>query len=456
MLVYNECGDKMNQHTYKKMSNKFYKEANPSLKKDKLVYLNEGLLGMLNLKDIEEVFNIEPFSQAYSGHQFGHYTVLGDGRAIMIGEKSGFDIQLKGSGPTVFSRRGDGFATLESVIKETIISEAMHHLGVSTTRTLGVYKSEETMMRDTVHPKGALLRVSPSHIRVGTFEYVAQYGNDEDLFNLINYLKEKHNLKLGTESLTEDFLKHMIKEQAILIAKWMSIGFVHGVMNTDNVSCSNVTIDYGPCAFMDEYNPNVVFSSIDHQGRYKYSNQPYIGSWNMAVLAEVLLPVLSDIKEEAIKKANEILSEFENIYHEEYYLLFLAKIGVSEDNKVNRSLVDQLLNLMQIHKLDFTNTFYQLTARKELPKELSGWFSNYQQLIKQPDYQLMKQFNPVIIPRNHLVKEAALKASLENNETLFYELMKLYKNPYDYEAEIDDIYKQPNITGNRFITTCGT
>lgn len=449
-------GDRMNQHTYKHLGQIFFKDAKPSFNKDELVYQNDELLRSLDLKEVNHAFNVEPFVQAYSGHQFGHYTVLGDGRAAMIGEVNGLDIHLKGSGPSLFSRRGDGYATMESIIKETIISEAMHHLGIPTTRTLGVYKSNDMMMRDTLHPKAALLRVSPSHIRVGTFEYIAQHGTTDDLHRLINYLNQKHGFSQSEASLPLEFLKYMITEQARLIAKWMSIGFVHGVMNTDNVSCSNITIDYGPCAFMDEFNPNVFFSSIDTQGRYKYSNQPYIGSWNMAVLAEVLLPLLSKDKEKAIQIANGLLSEFETLYHQEYYRLFLAKIGIKEDNKVNRSLVDQLLNLMQIHKLDFTNTFYQLTAKKELPKELHGWISNYKQFIQQPDIDLMIQHNPVIIPRNHLVKEAAVKASLDNDYSLFIELINLYKVPYDYEGTIDEFYKQPNITGNRFVTTCGT
>ncbi|MEY2988847.1 MAG: hypothetical protein RJB13_2368, partial [Pseudomonadota bacterium] len=303
----------------------------------------------------------QPLAQAYAGHQFGHFTMLGDGRAILLGEQqtaSGefFDIQLKGSGPTPYSRRGDGRAALGPMLREYIVSEAMAALGVPTTRSLAVTLTGEKVLREGALPGAVLTRVAASHIRVGTFEYAAALGDPVRLAELTLYTLNRH-----LPDFPEDvppalsLLRHAVRAQASLMARWMQVGFIHGVMNTDNMALSGETIDYGPCAFMDVYHPQTVFSSIDTQGRYAYANQPQIALWNLERFAETLLPILGDEKEAAIELAHSALDEFAELYNQFWFSGMAAKIGFSEANDDVQKLVLQLLQVMQRNELDYTN-----------------------------------------------------------------------------------------------------
>ena len=310
-----------------------------------------------------------PLAQAYAGHQFGHFNMLGDGRAMLLGEQitpqgERVDIQLKGSGRTPYSRGGDGRAALGPMLREYIISEAMHALGIPTTRSLAVVTTGESV---SVKPTtGAILtRVAASHLRVGTFQYVAKWGTVEELRILADYTLKRHFPDIeADENRYLSLLQEVIKRQAELIAKWQLVGFIHGVMNTDNMTISGETIDYGPCAFMDTYDPATVFSSIDTQGRYAYGNQPYIAGWNLARFAETLLPLLHENQEQAVKLAQDAISDFTDLYHSNWLAGMRAKLGIFNEELEDESLIEDLLSMMQKHRADYTNTFRALTFDK--------------------------------------------------------------------------------------------
>jgi len=416
----------------------------------------------------------EPIAQAYAGHQFGHFTMLGDGRAILLGEHISpdgkrFDLQLKGAGRTPYSRGGDGRAALGPMLREYLISEAMHALRIPTTRSLAVVKTGEAVIRETHLPGAILTRVASSHIRVGTFQFIANWGTVEELKEFADYTIERHYPEVKDQQ--EPYLvllQKVIENQASLISKWMLIGFIHGVMNTDNMTISGETIDYGPCAFMDTYHPSTVFSSIDIRGRYAYANQPTIGGWNLARFAESLLPILHDNQDEAVKKAQEQISNYPKLYQQHWINGMKKKLGLLNDEENDKLLIDELLNLMKNNKADFTNTFLALTyddlEKTELHgiKEFEEWYKKWQErLIRQEQlkeeiFETMKIHNPVVIPRNHRVEEA-LEAAVELGDyTVLNKLLHVLSNPFEYDVEKEEYCKVPERSDEPYQTFCGT
>ena len=412
-------------------------------------------------------------AQAYAGHQFGHFTMLGDGRALLIGEQitpSGkrYDIQLKGSGKTPYSRGGDGRAVLGPMIREYIISEAMYNLKIPTTRSLAVVKTGEPVIRETVKEGAILTRVASSHIRFGTFQYISQWGNKEQLKELADYSIKRHYPYIeDNENKYINFLKEVIKAQASLVSKWQCIGFIHGVMNTDNMTISGETIDYGPCAFMDTYNPDTVFSSIDVYGRYAYKNQPKMLGWNLCRFAESLLPLLDEDQNEAINIAQEAISDYDEIYYNNWISIMRSKLGIFNEEELDKAIIEDLLSMMEKYNEDYTNTFVSLTYKVNMDKgmfisqEFSNWYEKYQQrLIRQSNsieevYNLMKNSNPVIIPRNHKVEEAL--SSAENGDLSFMSnLLSALKNPYERSENLKQYQEGQNPSCSPYRTYCGT
>ncbi|MGU3472619.1 protein adenylyltransferase SelO [Paenibacillus sp. D51F] len=418
----------------------------------------------------------EPLAQAYAGHQFGHFNRLGDGRAILLGEQitpegHRIDIQLKGSGPTPYSRRGDGRAALGPMLREHIISEAMHGLGIPTTRSLAVTSTGDAVYRESVLPGAVLTRTAASHLRVGTFQFAAQWGTMEDLERLSDYALQRHYAGL---SKADDAGRHLVllrevaNRQASLIAKWMLAGFIHGVMNTDNMAISGETIDYGPCAFMDAFDPATVFSSIDSQGRYAYGSQPQIAAWNLARLAESLLPLLHDDEEEAVRLAEHELGRFAEAYGRHWLDGMRAKLGLFHEEPEDQELADELLRLMKEHKADYTNTFRYLTTGKRMQGDVlcdsqafSAWMAKRQRRLErqpQSDEQsaaLMRASNPAVIPRNHRVEEA-LAAAEQGDLSVTEKLLAALENPYDHRPEQDEFAASSGLSAGSYRTFCGT
>ena len=411
-----------------------------------------------------------PIAQAYAGHQYGGFTMLGDGRAILLGEQCSprgrFDIQLKGAGQTQYSRRGDGRAALGPMLREYIISEAMFALDIPTTRSLAVVTTGERVYRQSPLPGAILTRVAASHIRVGTFQYLAARDDESNLRVLADYTIQRHYPELAdsTNPYT-DFFRAVMDRQAALIARWQLVGFVHGVMNTDNVAISGETIDYGPCAFMNAFDPATVFSSIDHSGRYAYGNQPAIAQWNLARFAETLLPLLAPQQEDAIAIATDMLGQFPDLF-EAYWLEGMrAKLGLQTADVGDRDLADSLLIWMQKTKADFTNTFRDLSVDQPLAGERYGlpefqsWNSQWQLRISQQSRSAsatraaMRRVNPAVIPRNHRVEEAL--AAAENGDlSLLLRLLTVLATPYEVDAESAG-YQTPSDDCS-YQTFCGT
>lgn len=470
-------------HSYSKLPAIFYSSAQPAKSQSpELLILNEDLakllgldieflkspLGISNLSGNETPLGANLIALAYAGHQFGGFTTLGDGRAILIGEhqtQSGdvFDIQLKGSGPTTYSRGGDGLATLKSMLKEYLYSEAMHGLGIPTTRSLALIKTEDTVRRERLHPRAIVTRVASSHLRVGSFEFARRNDLDE-LQALADYAIERHypSLKNSGDRYSM-LLEEVMERQARLIAQWMSVGFIHGVMNTDNVSIAGQTIDFGPCAFMDEYSIDKVFSSIDHHGRYAYGNQPNITLWNLCRFAECLIPLIEpNDPDKAVKKAEEILGRYLELYQAHWKELFSKKIGFSVPTEKSVELINSLLRVISEHDLDFTYTFRQLANDSHLEPILSAWKVEWTSELKNAGVdmdsakKLMLETNPAIIPRNHIIEAAIDEAEITNNLNAFKEILKVLKNPYSKELD-QHILALPRPQGlPPTITYCGT
>jgi uncharacterized protein YdiU (UPF0061 family) len=411
-----------------------------------------------------------PLAQAYAGHQYGHFTMLGDGRALLMGEHvspSGerFDIQFKGSGPTPFSRRGDGRAALGPMLREYIISEAMHALGIPTTRSLAVVATGEVVYREESLPGAVLTRVAASHIRVGTFEYAAARGEKDALQALADHTMRRHYPEvLDAENPCLAFLEAVIERQASLIARWQMVGFIHGVMNTDNMALSGESIDYGPCAFMDAYDPATVFSSIDQHGRYAYSRQPSIAQWNLARLAESLLPLLDEREEEAVKLATEAVVSFEPRFKRHWLAGMRAKLGLFTEESDDAALVQSLLDWMQRTKADFTNTFRDLSraesAALSADADYLDWHLRWQsRLARQPQaphevIERMQRHNPAFIPRNHKVEEALTAAVKSNDLCVMERLLAVLVRPCDHSRDIPE-FSTPSSTAC-YRTFCGT
>ncbi len=474
-------------NTYSKLPEAFKEIIKPvSVLKPELVILNENLAKGLGLdfskiekKELSALFagNILPegsisIAQAYAGHQFGHFTMLGDGRAVLIGEhvtnqKKRYDIQFKGSGRTSFSRGGDGRAALGPMLREYIISEAIHSLNIPTTRSLAVTKTGEKVVRENLLEGAILTRVASSHIRVGTFQYIAAKQNIDELKMLIDYTILRHYPEIkSSKTKAVDLLNLVIEKQCQLIINWMRVGFIHGVMNTDNMAISGETIDYGPCAFMDYYDPKTVFSSIDKFGRYAFSNQPAIAKWNLARFAECLIPLIDESEEQAIKTATKIIDNFQNIYEQKWLNMMKSKLGLLGNNKDDLKLINSLLNWMEKNKADYTNTFCYLMGisvgddiykDKNFEDWLKAWKnrSSLNNSDKEKQFELMKKVNPVIIPRNHKVEEALYDAEKNNYKTLNI-LLSVIQNPYDPKVDILKFQTPAPASKEKYQTFCGT
>ena len=417
--------------------------------------------------------NMNTYAQAYAGHQFGHFTNLGDGRAIMLGEhlsKSGkrFDIQLKGSGITPYSRQGDGKAALGPMLREYIMSEAIHYLNIPTTRSLSVIKTGEDVYRENKLQGSILTRIASPHIRVGTFQYAAAQQDLKILNSLFNYTVKRHysNLKNSKEICLE-FLKEFALKQIKLITNWMRVGFIHGVMNTDNMTLSGETIDYGPCAFMNSYDPNTKFSSIDHMGRYSYKNQPIIAQWNIARFAETLLPLISPDLNEAIKKAEDIIKSIPQDFKTSWLNMMKKKLGLVDSDPKDENIINTLLSWMERHNADFTNTFVNLTYEVNLDQNIykSNEFKNWLKIYKKRKFnknfsqfksaQLMIENNPFIIPRNNVVEDVL--ASADQGDLMpLKNFLKVLERPYNKNINVSDYYKLDVKSDKPYMTFCGT
>ncbi|MCU0374963.1 MAG: YdiU family protein [Chitinophagaceae bacterium] len=415
-----------------------------------------------------------PIAQAYMGHQFGYLNMLGDGRAILLGEHitpngRRVDIQLKGAGPTPYSRRGDGRATLSACLREYIISEAMHGLGIATSRSLAVVKTGEPVYREQMHEGGVLTRVMSSHIRVGTFEFATRHLNKAAYGQFLQYVINRHYPQLaGAENPATALLQAVMEKQADLIVEWMRVGFIHGVMNTDNMSIASETFDYGPCAFMNRYNPATVFSSIDTAGRYAFANQPSIAQWNLAVLASALIPLIDDNSENSVSIAKGILHAFPDLYGRKYRDMMQQKIGITQPAAETAGLINDLLQWMEMTGADYTNTFVHLMYPEWIKDEiyeadgLKLWKARWQETVNQQPggsaaaLAIMKKVNPVFIPRNHLVEEALDAATLGKDNGPLHKLLQVVANPYEKQPG-NDRYRQAPLGGDGYYKTfCNT
>ena len=473
-------------NTYYKLPNSFKENINPvSVKKPELVILNKNLAEELSLnfsnldnKKISELFggNSLPqgsnsIAQAYAGHQFGHFTMLGDGRAVLIGEhlskKNRHDIQFKGSGKTAFSRNGDGRAALGPMLREYIISEAMHSLNIPTTRSLAVVKTGEEVIRETPLHGAILTRVALSHIRVGTFQYIAARQKKDELETLLNYVIKRHYPNIeNSKNKAIDLLNIVLDKQIDLVVNWMRVGFIHGVMNTDNMSISGETIDYGPCAFMDTYDPKTVFSSIDQMGRYAYCNQPVITKWNLSRFAECLIPLIDKDKDKAIKLVTEIINTFEKKYELKWLNMMRDKLGLFGTDEKDKFLILDLLTLMHQKKVDYTNTFchlmnFEIQQNNDYEdSDFQNWKKRWKERLltnnNSPEkyMKLMRSVNPLVIPRNHKVEEALNEAN-KGNLKFINQLLEILNKPYIEQKNIFN-YQIPSQSSEQYQTFCGT
>ena len=414
-----------------------------------------------------------PIAQAYAGHQFGSFTMLGDGRAILLGElrtPSGqlVDIQLKGAGRTQFSRGGDGRAALGPMLREYLISEAMFALGIPTTRSLAVVTTGEPVYRESVRKGAILTRVAASHIRVGTFEYLAARQDESSLRMLADYAINRHYPELADapEKYLE-FLRAVIDRQVSLIVQWQLVGFIHGVMNTDNMAISGETIDYGPCAFMNAYRPDTVFSSIDHAGRYAYGNQPAIAHWNLARFAETLLPLLHRDEKEAVAIAFAILGEYPALFERNWLGGMRKKLGLQTVEAGDVELIQSLLDWMEKSRADFTNTFRDLSSERPpvddqyMQPEFGAWYSRWQERLSRDGrsgasvYAEMQSVNPAVIPRNHRVEEALSAAEDHDDLSMLHRLLTALAAPYNAQPDLEAYRELPPNDCN-YRTFCGT
>jgi uncharacterized protein YdiU (UPF0061 family) len=475
-------------NSYTRLPEALFTRAAPGpVPRPEMVIFNEPLACSLGLEAKElrgsvgaEIFGgnrlpkgAAPIAQAYAGHQFGYFTNLGDGRAILLGEQitpdaKRFDIQLKGAGQTPYSRRGDGRAALGPMLREYLVSEAMHHLGIPTTRSLAVVATGERIVREEVLPGAVLTRVAASHLRVGTFEYAAAMKDHDVLRVLLEYTIRRHDPEVAAaEKPARALLEAVSERQAALVAKWMLVGFIHGVMNTDNMALSGETIDYGPCAFMDAYDPATVFSSIDRNGRYAYGHQPQIAQWNLARLAEALLPMLHNDEKKAVGIAEEVLGAFATKFQHYWLGGMRTKLGLHNEEVGDLALAEDLLGWMQQVGADFTNTFAALSWPSGPSGELfargdfSAWLARWQARLKrQPSgfeesQRLMRSANPVVIPRNHRVEEA-LAAALAGDMSVFLRLSEALTRPFEVVAANESYRSAPPPGGEPYRTFCGT
>ena len=468
--------------SYLTLPKKFYSITKPHFySSPKILLFNNQLSSNLNVKFknnkhfIQSLFsdNNKCFAQAYAGHQFGHFTNLGDGRAIIVGEhitksNTRFDIQLKGGGITKYSRHGDGKATLSSMIREYLFSEAMHYLNISTSRSLALFNTGDSVYRESRQQGSVLVRVMKSHIRIGTFEYASYFGSTEDLKKITLYslnriypdISKQKNPALA-------LLNKVMNKQIELVVDWMRVGFIHGVMNTDNTSISSESFDYGPCAFINAYNPEKVFSSIDVHSRYSFGNQPKIIKWNILRLAESLIPIIHKDKDKSIELAQAVVDNFDDNWKTKYYEMMLKKIGFNKNEKTLYRLVDELLMLMKKFKMDYTNTFYFLNDDTSIKnkicysKDFLEWKKKWENTIKKRGNiaeakKLMKENNPFIIPRNHIIENVIEKA-VDGDLKQLKEFLKIYSKPYNFKDGLEKYMTPSSIKFEEsYQTFCGT
>ena len=474
------------EHSYITLPQDFFIEQQPiKVSNPKLILLNEPLLESLGLNkealsdaawgDIFSGNHIpleaHPIAEAYAGHQFGHFAELGDGRAVLLGEQIApegkrFDIQFKGSGPTPYSRRGDGRAALGPMLREYIISEYMYALKIPTTRSLAVVTTGENVVRNEILPGAILTRVAQSHIRVGTFQYASSLNDTQKLKALADYTINRHYVACKeSENPYLGFLNAVIAKQAALMAQWMHIGFIHGVMNTDNMLISGETIDYGPCAFMDHYHPETVFSSIDRQGRYAYGNQPPIAQWNLARFAEALLPLIDQDTDKSIELASQAINSFSDQFQTAWLQGMRQKIGLFNEEPTDIDLINDLLALMQKNKADYTLTIRHLSSdailKDAIFKDMSFqvWYKNWTHRVQaqkegeEASRLLMLKHNPAVIPRNYLVEKALSMAVIDQDYKLLNDFIEALLSPYE-DSKI--FSEAPLEEDKNYQTFCGT
>ena len=472
------------QSSYTQISDKLFSELKPdAVTNPSTVIINNELaekLG-LNLKGIseEDLSNLfsgnslphgsKPFAQAYAGHQFGQFTILGDGRAHIVGEQVTpdgeiFDIQYKGSGRTPYSRGGDGKAALGPMLREYLISEAMYYLGIPTTRSLAVVETGEKVYREVPLKGSILTRVASSHIRIGTFQFLAAHKDYEGMKSLLDFSIKRHfsNLKFS-ENLAIEFIKAVMQKQINLIVEWMRVGFIHGVMNTDNSTISGETIDYGPCAFMDHYDANTVFSSIDTQGRYSFANQPSIIQWNLVRLAECLLPLIDKDEKRSIEIAQNLINTFSSLFKDKWLQMMKKKLGINDQSEDDEELINNLIKWMQQKKPDFTNTFCNLMNYDHADDEefeddeFNNWKREWKKRVESKEYlDVMMSCNPTLIPRNYLVEEALSEAETDGKFDKFNELNEIISSPYQLKKVNIKYLETPSKTNIPYKTFCGT
>lgn len=460
-------------NSYARLPATLYTRLNPvPVRAPELLAFNHALAKELDITgddDIDELAQVfsgnqipdgaEPLAQLYAGHQFGHWNPqLGDGRAILLGEAAGYDIQLKGSGRTPYSRNGDGRAWIGPVLREFVVSEAMHTLGIPTTRALAAVATGETIQRETALPGAVLTRVASSHIRVGTFQVFAARQDHDSLQALYDHARQRHDPDARDPL---EFLNGVIERQAQLVTQWMNVGFIHGVMNTDNCAISGETIDYGPCAFMDAYHPMTVFSSIDQQGRYAWARQADIIVWNMAQLATALVPLMPD-QDDAIKAFTAAVHAMPDRLNTLWIATLLRKIGISHPQPGDSEIATNLLTLMSAQGADFTNTFAALstdTARDQFVdrEAFDDWARVWRDRIaSEPNPEAtMRAANPVLIPRNHRIEEM-IEAAVSGDMAPFSRLMQAYAQPFDANPGFSDLTHAPTEQERVRATFCGT
>ncbi len=474
--------------TYRQLPATLFTESNPQQATNpKVLVFNSALATFLNLKHIPETDelaailsgtkllpNAVPIATAYAGHQFGHFTKLGDGRAILLGEhltntNQRFDIQLKGSGRTVYSRGGDGKATVKAMLREYLMSECMYALGVPTTRSLAVVTTDDDVRREEWHKGAVLTRVAASHVRVGTFEYVRYFGDAQHLQLLCDYVIQRHYPQLQAQpNKALVLLEAVIESQASLISEWMRVGFIHGVMNTDNTSICGETIDYGPCAFLNAYKLDTVYSSIDEQGRYAFGNQANIIFWNLVRFAESLLPIIADTEKKAIDLANGVLQTFQARYQQQFYTKMFSKIGMAySTDEADKVLINDLLSWMEQVGADYTNTFLAIegisipTDERYNSTAFLAWHQRWQKRlgdsIHSKDVKMrLRSANPLVIPRAHLVEEALNKAANYHDLELFNTLIQQVQQSDSTLVNLQFMTPPDTTFENNYATFCGT
>ena len=477
-------------NSYIGLPEEFFQSVDPEpVKAPALLAFNDDLAEHLNI-DLSEEDKVNffsgnripsdsiPIALNYAGHQFGNFVhQLGDGRAVLLGEirdkKNTVDLQLKGSGPTIYSRQGDGRSALGPVLREYILSEAMHHLNIPTTRALAAISTGEYVARDEFEPGGILTRVAKSHLRVGTFEYFASRQQYEDLKILADFAIQRHypHIREANNHYLE-LLKEVAKNQSVLVSKWMSVGFIHGVMNTDNFTISGETLDYGPCAFLDEYHPGKVFSSIDQEGRYAFGNQPSIAAWNLASLAGCLIAFIDKDSDKANEMATEVLDNFSIETNQRILNLMCKKIGLDGESKINQDILKKLLKIMMNNESDFTIAFRSISNllrndpknflnEFKKDKEITIWLESWKKAIHNENEDVnqlaveLDKINPIYIPRNHQVQQI-IEMAYEGDFSKFWEVLEIIKRPFDENEKYSEYEKRPLEDQKVRKTFCGT